>query len=424
MFTCSSCGYEANPDSAPACSLCGTKRSGKAPPPKPEAAPKAASGGSSATQKKEEPPKKKEEPPKKKEEPPKKRDDALDDLASVAKAVADSATDEPVVTTKGARGAKAAVAAAGGKAVVTSQGVLRMATPPPEIENALTVVGTFVGALLGYVIEWHRLHQAPSSLGNLVIPAGVAIVFALLARFVLARVLDQRLTFQGKEALHGPIAAATGGFFAIFAIVGFICASRVASPSAVVQRQLGEAAVGASGDLLAKRIALLTPWTVNLKTEKFVTFSLKGKPDTRVSRAALTKSDVEAIAKTSGLALADLDRFCQPSPDSGPGAPLPAEFSVDAFTDHLATIFGVLSDKAREKDVRPATALLLYRPRKAGKDELLFLMPSPKLAGDLQSALPQGVPLWLGVALGIPRDSTPDHDALVAEVWDKVRPID
>ena len=27
MFTCSSCGYEANPDSAPACSLCGSRES-------------------------------------------------------------------------------------------------------------------------------------------------------------------------------------------------------------------------------------------------------------------------------------------------------------------------------------------------------------------------------------------------------------
>src|SRR5438105_3527651 len=120
MFTCSACGYEANPDSAPACSLCGTKKPG-------------AGGGGGGDRPAPAPPK-----------PLKDLSKSDDDLVKTAKAVAEAADSAPVVTKAPEKGAakpaakssskgSPATRSGGAVATQTSTGVLRLQQQPPPL---------------------------------------------------------------------------------------------------------------------------------------------------------------------------------------------------------------------------------------------------------------------------------------------------
>lgn len=428
MFTCSSCGYEANPDSAPACSLCGTKRPVKAgakEEPKPAAAsasaspaPSASGSGASKSSPKTEPKAESKPAAKPAAKPAGKADDHLDELA---KAVAESAESAPTTSDRGARAGRPA--AGTGQVVVTSTGILRMSAPAPAIDNALTMMGTFVGALLGYAFCWYHVGAAPASLGEVWIAAVAAAVFALIFRFALAPTLEESLGYDAKVTLHGPGAGATGGALAILALVGFFAASRNA-PGKAAQSAPTANLAAVDGVTLAQRLALMTPWTCTLRTDKVVILAWKGKPEVRLPATKLGPDDIANVVKITGLSREVLDRLAGADPSTAAtGSPaLPAEFSLEVFLDRVGTVYGVLKDQPRAKETRTGT--LLSRRRKNGSDELLGLPVPPRVPFDLQSALPSGVPPWVGVSLGIPHDATSDHDALVNAVYDKYRPND
>lgn len=386
MFTCSSCGYEANPDSAPACSLCGTKKPG--------------AGGSAVRT------------------APKPAGD--DELADVAKAVADSADTAPAqASARGsAKAAKAASKGGGAIATETSTGILRLRQEPPEITNPATMLGAFVGSLVGYIFAWSHAGHAPT-FSDLLPVLGGAIIMALVGRFALASMLEMRLDFAGREAFAGPVSGLVGVGFLLLTIVGFWQGGKVGAVDPAAESQAA-GTVDREGRALAEHVALLTPWTVKIKNEKHVVFSRAGSPSLDIPNGKLTAESVREIQKALGVPGTELDRLSSDEPCQ-PSMALPDNFSVDRFIEQIGPLYGVQKDSVS----KPVPGkILLTRRKSSGGDDKLSMTESPRTVGDLLTATPKGVRPWVAVALGLPAHpgAPTEHDQFVAEIVEKYGP--
>ncbi|HZV00994.1 MAG TPA: hypothetical protein VFF73_30035 [Planctomycetota bacterium] len=384
MFTCSSCGYEANPDSSPACSLCGTKKPGAS----------STNVGS---------------------KPAKVSDD---ELANAAKLVAETASDAPVTAKASAKG-KGKGPSAGGTAVAveTSTGVLRLRKEPADLHNSVSMLGALVGAIAAYVVCWHHNGHAPDNFMDALWPIGGALVLGAIARFAFTGIFEQNLTPDGRESFAGPGAALVGAGFLVFSIFAFIAGGRTANGPTPVTTASG--AVGADGMKLAEHMALLTNWAYKLKADKFVAL-VKDKTELRIPLGSLAEADVAEIQRVSGLAANDIQRLASDDPYPGTMR-LPDGFSIDAMIDHMHDAWGVQRD--RESKPIPGKIRLLRRRLNGAPDEALTVAEAVSAASDISSALPAGVKLWIGVGMGAPHPNTSaDHEAFVAALYDKYGP--
>ncbi|MEZ0230112.1 MAG: hypothetical protein ACAI25_15930 [Planctomycetota bacterium] len=388
MFTCSSCGYEANPDSAPACSLCGTKKPG--------------AGGSAVRT------------------APKPAGNVDDELARAAKAVADSA--EAATTPAPARpaakgGGKAA--ARGGSTVVTEThtGILKLPDQPPDLANSTTMAGAFVGTLLGYLFSYSHNGHFPAGVVELLPMIGCAVLLGLIARFALTNTLESQLTFGGKEAFAGPIAGLVGVGFLLFTIFAFYQGSK--GGPAGGNEPVAAGAVGKDGKVLAEHVALLTQWNLKLKNEKHAVFN-RGTATLDIPAAPLTEDNLRDIQKAMGVSALEVERLAAEDP-CPPGMQLPAEFTIDRFIEQIGPIYGVQKDTQS----KPAPGkILLARRRVNGSDEQLTLSDRVRTVSELAAALPKGVKPWIGVALGLPAHNgqPPEHDRFVNDLFEKYAP--
>jgi hypothetical protein len=384
MFTCSSCGYEANPDSAPACSLCGTKKPG--------------AGGSAIRS------------------APKPAGD--DELANAAKAVAESA--EPAAPARASsKGAKPAASKGGAIAIQSSTGVLRRTEEAHDLANSSTALGVFAGLVLGYIASWVQAGHAPTATGGeLWQPFVGALILGTLGRLWLATLLEINLDSRGRERFQGPISAAVGLGFFVFTIAAFFLGYRATS-SMVPPEASAAAAVGAEGRSVAEHLVFLTPWNLKVKTDKHVTLVRDGKT-VEIPVGKLTAENVRDVQKALGMPASEFERYVADEPLSG-RATLPDNFSLDRFLDQLGPALGVQKDTTSKPT--PGKILLTHR-RSNGQDEALWIPEKPVFAGDLQTALPKGVKLWIAISLGLPphANTTPEHDQFVSEVIDKYQP--
>lgn len=395
MFTCSSCGYEANPDSAVACSLCGTKKASK-------------EGGGSAS---------KSSPAVAKTEP-----SGEDELAAAAKLVAEVGESGPKTAPSGktARSGGPRGVEGGPRGVeVTHTGVLRLEQLPPDPGNPATALGALLGAIAGYGFSWSRNGHAPQSLVELVPMLAAAIGLGLLLRYTLALWLETNLTRSAKETFAGPVAMGVGLGFVVFSSFAFYQGSR---STASQDANRPPRPVGAKGEGLAERLILLTPWSGKMKTDKSYVLGLANKPELRIPLGPLTEKDFEAVQKATGLSEADVDRLA--STDPAPAAmPVSPDFSRDLLLERLKDQYGV-----QKYSPRIASRVLelqpnLVRTRSGGAEELLRLPATVTVIGDLRTATPAGVPLWIVYALGLKHpDGGAQHEALVNQIIDRNRP--
>ncbi len=385
MFTCSSCGYEANPDSAPACSLCGTKKPG--------------AGGSAV-----------------RTAPSKPAAGMDDELANAAKAVAESADSAPPPPKASAKGG-AKAAPRGAVATETHTGILRMPDQPPDLANPTTMLGAFLGTLVGYFFSYSHNGHFPAGLVELLPMIGCAVVFGLIARLVVANMLEQQLTVQAKESFGGPVASVVGIGFVVFTIFAFWQGSK-AGP-AQGNEPVATGAVGKDGKVLAEHVVLLTPWNLKLKNEKHVVFTRAGVT-LDIPCAPLTEANVRDIQKAMGLPQADIERLCAEDP-CPPGMQLPADFTIDRFLEQLGPVYGVQKD-TQSKPVPGKIGLT--RRRINGTEEQLSVSDRARTVAELAAALPKGVKLWVAVALGLPPHTgqPPEHDSWVNELLEKYGP--
>jgi hypothetical protein len=390
MFTCSSCGYEANADSAPACSLCGTKK------------PTKDARGSSAA-------------PKAKAPPP-----GDDDLANAAQLVADEAEGSSPAPAKAKASAAKASAAKGQRsegrtAVETTTGVLRLSKEPPPLDTASMMLGALVGAILGYVVGWIRLHHAPAGFTDALPALAGAVILGLVGRFTFASYLENTLRIDARETFAGAGAAAVGGAFLIFTVIAFAIGGSVGDTSSI--NAPGASLVGVSGDALLEHMALTRPFTVQVRTDKFAILK-SGPRQVRIPRSKLTQEDVDEILKNAGLPVAQLELLASDDPVPSASA-LPGNFSQELFLNNLRDSFGIQKDVT---DKPNSGRIPLVRARSRGGNEQLSIPDRAFSVGDLQGALPQGVKLWVGLALGIPHDPGAVQDKLMSEVIDRSRP--
>jgi hypothetical protein len=379
MFTCSSCGYEANPDSAPACSLCGTKKPG--------------AGGSSvgtAT---------------------KAAAVADDELASVAKAVAETASDAPAPARASGKGK--AAAGGGPRVVETAAGILRRSKEPAEITNACSLLGAFVGAVAGYVFEWHQIAHAPATFGEAIPGIALAVVFGFVARIALSNMLEASLSHSGRDTFATAGAGLAGVGFLVFTIFAFVQGGRVASSGATPDRAVSSA-IGSSGQVLAEHLALLTSWSFKTKTPKYIAL-VSGPSEVRIPTGSLTADDVAALQK-DGLPLADIERYAVDDPYKDNAYPLPDGFSAATFLSQLGSVLAVQKDATAKP---PWGRILLTHQRSDGTEENLSFTTDPRTPADIATALPRGIKVWIGVALGLPPHGGSEQEAFASSTIDK-----
>ncbi len=390
MFTCSSCGYEANPDSAPACSLCGTKKPGAGGTPK--AMPRPA--------------------------PAKATDD---ELANAAKAVAAEAEKPAPAAAKSSTKSKPAPKGArGAVATETSTGILKLKHEPAHVDNASMVLGAFVGTLVGYVVAWHQVHGAPAFLDWILFVLGGAVVFGLLGRFVLGRMLEEQLSAEARETFSGPIAMLVGAGFVVFTCFAFF---EGGASTSTTQTDVGASgAVGTDGRALAEHLALLTPWSLKVKTASYISLVNAGT-EAQIPVHKLTADDVKDLQKKLGLSAPELERWTSDDPMSG-NLTLPSTFSIDRFLEQLASVYGVQRVPPPENPSRSTMGVIKLTRRKSdGSEETLQIAERVATTGDLVPALPQGIKLWIGVALGLPaKNAGADQDQFTDEVFAKYTP--
>jgi hypothetical protein len=347
-----------------------------------------------------------------------------DELADVAKAVAAEVEKPAPAATKSATKAKPAAkgARSGGGAVATetSTGILKLKHEPPPVDNAATVMGAFVGTLVGYVVAWHQVKGAPAFLDWILFVLGGVVIFGVLGRFVLGRMLESSLTPQGRETFSGPIALLVGAGFVVFTVVAFILGG--ASTSTTQTDVPVSAAVGADGRGLAEHLALLTPWNLKVKTATYVSLVNAGT-EVQIPIHKLTADDVKDLQKKLGLSAPELERWASDDPMAG-NLTLPATFTIERFLDQLGTEYGVQKVPPPENPSRATMGVTkLTRHKSDGTDESLQIAEHVATSGDLVPALPQGLKLWIGVALGLPsKNAGTDQDAFTEEVFAKYVP--
>ncbi|MBI3726522.1 hypothetical protein HY251_21570 [bacterium] len=386
MFICSACGYEGNPDSAPACSLCGAKKPGAEGGAKPSA-PAPAKPSKETTG---------------------------DELAAAAKAVAES-TPATAALAKPAAGAKPSRRP-------ETAGVIRGGTVVPLLGTATLLSTAFVGALLAYVVLWARQGHAPQAWTDALIMFAAAVVVGVIGRFALAPKLENSLDQGAAEAFGNLGPGVSALFFFVLACVGLYLASTSTTPVTTGGGGGGSPAVEISGDKLVERIALLTSAGVELATSAQVEFVNKGKRFRVPLGKVLKKADLDEVQKASGIA-ADRWAVCLANePYAESTTALPADFSLDAFLAQLADGLRVRRDTSAPTGEKKRINLM--RTKAKGGVETLWVVEHPATAGDLQTALPAGIPRWVGVGLGLPHESTSGQAKFVGDLLEKLRPED
>jgi hypothetical protein len=147
----------------------------------------------------------------------------------------------------------------------------------------------------------------------------------------------------------------------------------------------------------------------------------KDKEPLKIPFGPLDADTVAKIQKKLGVPAAQLEAWAAEEPFQ-PLTALPTDFSTDIFLEQIATVYGVQKDERKN-----ATKTLLTRTGTDGKAEQLFLLnevTAGRPCSGLTTALPKGVKLWIGVALGLPphAGASIDHEHFVAETYEKYGP--